>query len=64
MVWGHKPADFTVVWIKNTKDLRTILISENLLEEALSKKGLTQLGPTKEIVFNSMGNIQESPWSN
>jgi hypothetical protein len=53
----EEPADVTVLCIRNTKDLKTIMISENLLEKALSKRELTQFGASKEIVFNRLGNI-------
>ncbi len=46
-----------IVWIKNTLDLEKIIISETYLDDLKRRDGLEQLSPTRELAFDSSGNL-------
>ncbi|HZX60516.1 MAG TPA: lactate racemase domain-containing protein [Candidatus Methylomirabilis sp.] len=54
------PLSARIVRIKNTLDLKTILISESLLPEARQRRDLSLLSDRHEVTFDPDGNLP--PW--
>jgi hypothetical protein len=46
-----------IVWIKNTLDLKKVMISEAYLDDIKRRDDLEQLSPAKELAFDSSGNL-------
>jgi len=51
-------AEVTIGWIKNSLELGTIALSENLLPQIKSNKMLEIIGPAREFEFDSEGNLE------
>jgi hypothetical protein len=49
-----------IVRIKNTLELKTILISESLLPEVRQRRDLSPLSDPREVTFDPDGNLP--PW--
>ena len=54
-------AEVTIGWIKNSLELGTIALSENLLPQIKSNKLLEIMGPAREFEFDSEGNLEGLP---
>src|SRR6185295_17767605 len=54
-------AEVTIGWIKNSLELGTLALSENLLPQIRSNKLLEILGPARELEFDSEGNLEGLP---
>ncbi len=54
------PLSARIVRIKNTLELKTILISESLLPEARQRRDLSLLSDPHEVIFDPDGNLP--PW--
>ncbi len=46
-----------IVWIKNTLDLKKVMISEAYLDDLKRRDDLEKLSPAKELAFDSSGNL-------
>ena len=57
MVPDKEPADVTVIRIKNTLSMRTIEVSENLLDAVRNQPGMSIAGPPAELRFDARGNL-------
>ena len=51
------PADVTIAWIKNTMELETLALSENLRDEIAGNPDLEIIGPRFPLAFDQQGNL-------
>lgn len=56
-VGKFSPAEITLAWIRNSLDLTSLALSENLRREVEGNPGLEVLGPTRELPFDSRGDL-------
>jgi hypothetical protein len=49
--------DIRIVWIKSTLDLEKIIVSEGFLDDLNARNDIEQISSTKEITFDSLGNL-------
>ena len=50
-------SDVTIGWIRNTLELRTLGISENLQSEICGNPMLEVLGPARPLEYDDQGNL-------
>jgi hypothetical protein len=60
-VGKFKPEDVTMGWIRNSLDLGTIALTENLKHEIEKNPTLEITGPPFELVFDEAGNLSDFP---
>ncbi len=53
------PSQITIGWIRNSLDLTTLGLSENLLKDIESNRTLEILGPPRELPFNLTGDLPD-----
>jgi hypothetical protein len=53
--------DVTLGWIRNTLELRTLALSENLLDQIEANPMLEVLGEAEEMEFDGAGNLVGVP---
>lgn len=56
------PRDVRVGWIKNTAELSTIALSENLMREIKENPNLEIVGPARPISFDAQGQFAWNPF--
>jgi hypothetical protein len=56
----NNPSEFRMVWIKNTLELRKMLVSEAFFDEIESKGALTSVGEIEDIQFDKQGFLTNS----
>lgn len=55
------PSEITIGWVRNSLELGTVALSENLLEQIRSNPLLEIIGPAQEFAFDSAGNLSGLP---
>jgi hypothetical protein len=58
-VGKFKPGDVTIAWIKNSLDLTTLAISENLFEQVKHDPAIEATGAAQEFVFDNKGDLPQ-----
>ena len=53
----ENPYDMKIVWIKSTLDLEKIIVSDGYLDDLNGRDNLEQISSTREITFDSSGNL-------
>jgi hypothetical protein len=56
------PAELTIAWIRNTLELGTIALSENLRSEIEGRPDIEIAGPPFDLEFDAEGNMGPFPW--
>jgi hypothetical protein len=59
MVWGVPPQAVTIVRIKNTLELESIMVSENLIDQVRQTQGMEVISEPFTLVFNRNGDLFE-----
>jgi len=55
------PSEITIGWVRNSLELGTVALSENLLPQIRSNPLLEIIGPPQEFAFDSAGNLAGLP---
>jgi hypothetical protein len=55
------PSDITIGWVRNSLELGTVALTENLLPQIHSNPLLEIIGPAQEFAFDSDGNLAGLP---
>ncbi len=58
-VGRFKQEDVTIGWIKNTMELSSIVLTENLLPEIKKNPRLEIVGPARDLEFDAQGNLED-----
>ena len=53
----ENPDDMKIVWIKNTLDLEMVIVSEGYLDDLNGRDNFEEISSTREITFDSLGNL-------
>ena len=53
----ENPDDMKIVWIKSTLDLEKVIVSEGYLDDLNGRDNFEQISSTREITFDSSGNL-------
>ncbi len=53
------PSQVTIGWIRNSLEISTLGLSENLLPEIKSNPALEMLGPARDLPFNLGGDLPQ-----
>ena len=53
----ENPDDMKIVWIKNTLDLEMVIVSEGYLDDLNGRDNFEEISSTREITFDSSGNL-------